>query len=446
MAQNAIANRVDKQLGQRDVPVPVQPLLDENESMKCLVWNGKLDVEYVDKPRPLITDPSDVLIKVTSTSICGSDLHMYSGNLPTMRKGDILGHEFMGIIEAVGSNVNKLHVGQRVVVAFDIACGECSHCKREEFTTCTTTNPSILEEKMYGHNTCAIYGYSHLTGGVPGGQSEFVRVPYAEVNCLVIPDDVEDEKALYLSDIIPTAYFGTEMAEISENTVVGIWGLGPIGMLVARWCQIRGASRIFGIDNVPERLELASKVLGIETINYNEVDVVQYFKENLKDGLDAGIECAGFEYAKTLKHRIERKLGLETDTADILTEIITCVRGNGRIGILGVYSGTTNHFPIGAFMEKGLTMRGGQSPTQKYWKYCLKKIQSGEMDPTFLVTHKGTLEDGPNLYKQFYNREGGIEKVFMRPVGIEKIFMHGPDKTAILGGGDSGVNKIKEAK
>lgn len=420
MATNAISNLVDKHMGQREVTVPVQPHFDTTQKMGALVWKGKFDIQYCHKPKPLITHPYDILLKVTATTICGSDLHMYSGNVPTMQSGDILGHEFMGIIEEIGSGINKLQVGQRVVVAFDIACGTCAFCKRQEYTTCKETNPSNLEKYMYGQRTSAMYGYSHLTGGVPGGQAEYVRVPYAEFNCLPIPDEIPDEKALYLSDIVPTAYFGTEMAEVTNGSIVGIWGLGPVGLLAARWCQIRGAARIIGIDCIPERLKLAREQLGIETVNYDEVNVIKYISEKVPDGLDAGIECAGFEYAKTLQHRFERAVGLETDTADILTEIITCVRGFGHVGILGVYTGTTNHFPIGALMEKGLTVRGGQSPTQKFWKMALEKIKSGELDPTFVITHRSTLSKGPQLYKKFYNREDGIIKVFLRPTEDDK--------------------------
>jgi len=325
-----------------------------------------------------------------------------------------MGHEFMGIIEDLGSEVKTLNKGDRVVCSFDISCGNCEFCERKEFTACKTTNPSNLEEKMYGHRTSAIFGYSHLTGGVSGGQAEFVRVPFADVNCLKIPDYVPDEKALYLSDVVPTAYFGCKMGKVKKGDVVGIWGLGPIGLLVARWCQILGA-RPIGIDCVLDRLQFARTSLGIETLNFNEVDIKKELSSRCPDGIDVGIECAGFEYAKTWTHKIERALGLEQDTSDILSEIISCVRGFGRVAILGVYTGLTNHFPIGALMEKGLTLRGGQSPTQRYWHKCLEYIQSGELDPTFIVTHRGTLSQAPELYSKFFKHEEGIVKVFLRP-------------------------------
>jgi threonine dehydrogenase-like Zn-dependent dehydrogenase len=401
-------------MGKKDTKM--DPNLDPDKTMGAMVWNKAFNVEYVQKPKPLCRDPKDVLVRVTATSICGSDLHMYSGNMPCMQSGDIMGHEFMGIIEEKGADVHDLQIGQRVVVAFNIICGKCSFCKRGEFTACKETNPSTLEEKMLGHRTSAIFGYSHLTGGVMGGQAEYVRVPFAEYNCLPIPNEVTDEQALYLSDVIPTAYFGTEMGEVKEGDSVAIWGLGPIGLMVAKWCQIRGASRVIGIDSVTERIDKA-KTLGITTINHNEVDdVYQEITKWYPDGIDVGIECVGFEYPKTFRHKLERAVGMETDTSDILTEIIRSVRGFGHVAVLGVYTGTCNQFPIGALMEKGLTLRGGQSPTQRYWKMALDLIVNGELDPTFIITHRSTLDKAPELYDNFYKKEEGIIKVFLQPL------------------------------
>jgi len=411
---NAAAKVADKVLGSEPTTSAPQPLVDPSRPMHALIWHGKKDVQYVEKPRPLLTDATDVILRITATTICGSDLHLYTGSMLDMHDGDILGHEFMGIIEEVGSEVKKLHVGQRVVVAFDIACGKCSYCKREEYTACDVTNPSKLMEYMYGHRTAALYGYSHLTGGVPGGQSEYVRVVFADVNCLPIPDDVSDEKALYLTDVVPTSYHGTELAGVGEGDTVGIWGLGPIGLMTAKWCQMRKAGRIIGIDCVPARLDAARK-LGIEVIDFKQENVVKKIFELLPGGLDCAIECAGFEYAKSLTHKIEMALTLETDTCDIISEMIYAARKFGRLAIIGVYSGYTNHFPIGAMMEKDLIVKGGQSPTQKYWVMCLEKIRSGELDPTFIITHRAGLDKGPELYKTFHEREDGIIKVFLRP-------------------------------
>lgn len=360
-------------------------------------------------------------MRITATTICGSDLHLYTNSIVDMHDGDILGHEFMGIVEEKGADVKNIQLGQRVVVAFDIACGMCSYCQREEYTACDTTNPSKLQEAMYGHRSAALFGYSHLTGGVAGGQAQWARVPFADVNCLPLPDDLTDEQCLYLSDVVPTAYHGTELADVKEGTTVAIWGLGPIGLMIARWCQIRKAGRIIGIDCVPERIKCAQQVLGIETINFKEQDVCKTIANLVPGGVDASIEAAGFEYSTTMKHKIERAVGLETDTSDILTEMITATRKNGRVSLIGVYSGTTNHFPIGALMEKGLTMNGGQSPTQKYWKMALEKIRKGELDPTFIITHKMPLTEAANLYGKFYNKEDGVIKVFLRPFGSQPI-------------------------
>jgi len=331
-----------------------------------------------------------------------------------MYEGDILGHEFMGIIEEVGSEVTKLKVGQRVVVGFDIACGFCDFCKREEYSACDTTNPSRLVEYLYGHRTGAFYGYSHLTGGVPGGQSEYVRVPFADVNCLVVPDDLPDEKVLYLSDIVPTSLHGCVLGDVKEGSTVAIWGLGPIGLMTARWCQILKAGRIIGIDKVPERLKKARE-LGIETIKFDEQNTVETLKKMVPIGVDTAIECAGFEYSKTIKHKVERALVLETDTADIFDEMFTSVRKCGNVSVIGVYALKANHFPVGAMMEKGLTVRCGQCPTQKYWKFALEMIQKGKLDPSFVVTTRAKLSDAPKLYELFNDKKEGIIKVFLRP-------------------------------
>jgi len=425
---NAAAKLADKILGKVPTSTATQPLMDESRPMGALVWKGKKNVEYKMMPRPLITDPTDVVLKITATTICGSDLHLYTNAMLDMHDDDILGHEFMGIIEEVGSAVKNLSVGQRVVVAFDIACGFCEYCQREEYTACDTTNPSKLMEEMYGHRSAALYGYSHLTGGVPGGQADYVRVPFAEVNCLPIPNEVPDEQALYLSDVVPTAYHGVELANVQKGSTVGIWGLGPIGLVAARWAQLRGASRIIGIDCVEERLNKALQ-LGIEVINFKKEKATDVIFEKFPRGLDCTIECAGFEYTTGILHKVERALNLETDSPDILSEMIFTTRKFGNISIIGVYSGYANHFPIGAMMEKGLNVRGGLSPTQKYWKMCLQKIQAGEIDPTFIITHKGKLSEGGELYDQFYKKDGVI-KVFLRPDAVAPYAVPVPKPTA----------------
>jgi len=416
-----MANIADAVMGDRETVVPMKAATDISKTMHALVWHGKYDVRYDEVPRPMLTDPRDALIQITATSICGSDCHLYSNSVPLMKNGDILGHEFMGQVLEVGADVKKISVGDRVVVAFDIACGDCTACKREEYSGCKGTNPSNVQKMNYGHRTSAIFGYSHITGGVSGGQSEFVRVPIADVNCLPLPDKLPDDVALYLSDIIPTAYFGVENARVGEGDTVGIWGLGPVGLLCARWCQIRGAKRVIGIDRVPERLDLAKKSLGIEVINYDKEDAVKALENMVPDGLDCGIECAGSEYSKSFRSKVEMATGLQDDTSDILTEIITAVRPFGRIAVVGVYVGKANHFPIGAFMEKGQTMVGGQCPVQRFWKVCLEAVEQGKMDPRFVVTTRGKLSDGPALYKSFFNKDEGVIKTFLRPDGMENV-------------------------
>jgi len=412
---NLAAKVMEKVVGSVPTTTAPTPKTDPTRPMRALTWQGAKNMTCEMKPRPMITYQTDILLKVTATTICGSDLHLYSNAMPDMHEGDILGHEFMGIVEEIGSEVKNVKVGDRVVVAFDIACGNCFYCKREEYTACDTTNPSKLMEEMYNHRTSAMYGYSHLTGGVPGGQAEYVRVPLADVNVLKIPDDVPDDKALYLSDIVPTSFHGTELANVQKGSTVAIWGLGPVGLLAARWCQIRGASKIIGIDCVKERMRVARENLGITVINFKERKVVDTINEFVPGGVDCSIECAGFEYASSTLHKVERALYLETDAADILTEMIYATRKCGTVSIIGVYAGFTNHFPIGAMMEKGLTVKGGQSPTQKYWKMCLEKIRSGEFDPLFVVTHRAKLSDGPQLYQKFYDKADGCIKVFLRP-------------------------------
>jgi threonine dehydrogenase-like Zn-dependent dehydrogenase len=338
-----------------------------------------------------------------------------------MKPGDVMGHEFMGQVVEVGDQVQKISAGDRVVVAFDIACGECSFCKREEFTGCQTTNPSKTEEKLYGKRTSAMYGYSHLTGGVPGGQAEYVRVPFADVNCLKIPDDVPDEKALFLSDIIPTSYHATELGGVRKGCSVAIWGLGPVGLLTAKWCQVKGATHIIGIDAVPERLSIARDVLHIDTINFKQQNVCETLDKMFPEGVDVAIECAGFEYATTMKHKVEMAVGLETDTADIFEEMFKAVRLFGNVSVVGVYSGYANHFPVGAMMEKDLTVRCGQCPVQRYWKKLLEMVRSQEFDPSFVVTTTGNLSQAPEMYRKFYNKEEGIIKVLLRPDGYPHI-------------------------
>jgi threonine dehydrogenase-like Zn-dependent dehydrogenase len=403
------------------------PLWDDDRKMHCLVWNGKKTVDYVEHARPRITEQKDAILKVTATTICGSDLHLFKGTFPGMKKGDILGHEFMGIIEEVGSEVKKFKTGDRVIVGFSIACGECTYCKREEYTACDRTNPSKLVEQLYGHRPSAFYGYSHLTGGVPGGQAEYVRVAFADVNCCAVPESIPDEKAVLLTDVIPTAYHGTVLGEVGPGRTVAIWGLGPIGLMCARICQIKGAATVIGIDCVPERIQMARNLLQIDAINFKEEKVLERIPEIIKKNgrdsceLDVAIECAGFDYVQSWLHKAEIAVGLETDTSEIFAEMFQAVRKFGNVSVIGVYSGYCNHFPIGAMMEKDLIIKCGQCPAQKYWKEVIPLIESNKLDPSFVITHKGTLSDGPEFYRKMQEQEGGFVKCVMRP---NSIFSH----------------------
>eukprot|EP00835_Amoeboradix_gromovi_P001256 NODE_54_length_26799_cov_0.554794.p4 type:complete len:414 gc:universal NODE_54_length_26799_cov_0.554794:13845-15086(+) len=384
-----------------------------NEKMEALAWFGTEDIRLVKVEKPLITDPTDAIVRVTKSTICGSDLHLYTNEIKDMRPYDIVGHEACGVVESIGKQVKNVKEGQRVVISFAVSCGECSYCKRGETSGCDTTNPSRLMEKMYGHRTAGILGYSHLLGGYSGCQAQFVRVPFADVDLLPIPDQVSDDKALFLSDVLCTSYHATELCSVKEGDVVAIWGLGPIGLLAAKWCQIKKAKRVIGIDGVDYRLQMGLNELGIEIIDFTKDNVCELLGKMVPGGVDCAIDAAGFRYTTSTTHKIERALNLETDSCDVLTECITGLRKYGRLSIIADYAGYTNHFPIGAFMEKHLSCAGGQCPVQAVWHKCLEYILSGDMDPTFIVTHTGTLKDGPELYSKFHKKEDGIIKVIL---------------------------------
>jgi threonine dehydrogenase-like Zn-dependent dehydrogenase len=389
----------------------------DGSKMKALAWFGNKDVRIVEAPVPTITEPDDVIVKVTGTTICGSDLHLYHGEIMTMQQGDILGHEFMGIVDKVGPNVTNIHIGQRVVASFQIACGECDFCKQKLSSFCDWTNNSPLQLKMYGQRDAGFFGYSHLTGGFPGGQAEFVRVPKGNVNLLPIPDEVPDEKALYLSDILPTSYHAVVDTGVKEGDIVGIWGLGPIGMYAAKWARLKGASRVIGIDKVPERLAIARQRLGIETIDFSTVkDVPKRILELFPRGLDVAIDCGTFHEPKSMMHKFQKMMMLETDNPEIINEMLLSVRKMGRIGLIAAYAGYANGVNVGALMEKGVRLIGnGQAPVHLYWKEILHDyVMTGKFDPTFVLTHRVPLEDMAKLYAAFDQRVAGVEKVFVQ--------------------------------
>jgi threonine dehydrogenase-like Zn-dependent dehydrogenase len=401
----------------------VIPKHDDSHPIKVVEWHGKKNMQVHTRGKPMVTNSHDAIVEITSTAICGSDLHLYVNAMPGMQRGDVLGHEFMGIVRDVGPGVSNIQVGDRVVASFDIACGTCFYCKRQFFSCCDKTNPedtiyTRAVDTMYGHRTSGIYGYSHLTGGYEGGQAEFARVPFADVNLLKVPDNLSDDKVLFLSDILPTAWHATELGEVSEGDTVAIWGCGPVGILAAHCAFARGAQHVIMIDCVPYRLEFAkAHVKGnLSTINFKEKKPKQALMEMVgPNGVDVGIEAVGFHYAKSWTHTIETSLMMETDPADILNEIITCVRKAGRISIVGVYAGYTNHFNIGGFMEKSMAMRGGQTHVQRYWKDLLSKVQEGILDPSFVITHKLPLDEAPEGYKIFNEKEDGCIKVVLKP-------------------------------
>ncbi|KAG0610437.1 hypothetical protein M758_7G065400 [Ceratodon purpureus] len=396
--------------------------------MRAVEFHGKMDMKVKIRPRPMITDPKDVILRVTTSCICGSDLHMYMGAMPGMKSGDIVGHEFMGVVEAVGPEVKDVEEGDRVVAAFDIACGQCSACHLQNFSGCDSTNPSLEMEKLYNDRTCGMFGYSHLTGGWDGGQAEYVRVPFADLNCLKIPSDMDDEHAILLSDILPTAWHANELGRVGKGDNVAIWGCGPVGILAAQCAFYRGAARVVIIDEVPFRLEFAQKkVKGLETINFKEKSTVKELRNLFPHGPDVGIEAVGVHYVANVLHKLEVLMGLETDSTEVINEIMYGVRKGGRIGLVGAYAGFANHFNIGAFMEKGLSMAAGQTPVQKYWPTLFRLVQSGELDPTIVITHVLGLGDAPDAYTHFNAKEEEWIKVLLKPeIDPDVITTEGP--------------------
>jgi threonine dehydrogenase-like Zn-dependent dehydrogenase len=417
---NSAAQIADNVLGKRPVrQVSTEGDKEESVEMRAVTWQGARKVGCSMVPKPRITHPADVIVRITACTICsGSDLHLYNGEIPGIDAGFVLGHEGMGIIEQKGEAVKNFNVGDRVVIAFDIACGDCDACRRQEFTGCRETNNSILAEKVLGHCPAAIFGYSRLLGNVPGSQAEFTRVPFADVNCCKIPDEIPDEKALLMSDVACTSLHATELGEVKEGDTVVIWGLGPIGLCAAKWCKIKGAQRIIGIDLVEARLELAETYLGIETLNRTGIsteEVVNTLLSIIPGGADVCIEAVGFRFELSFLHKAQRAVGMATDTPEILTECFKVARPFGRISIIGDYVGLANHFPIGMITMKHLTIRSGQCPCQKYFPYVLEKIRDGTFDPSFVITHRINLQGIPSAYGKLDKKTDGIIKVFARP-------------------------------
>ncbi|KAI1608971.1 putative zinc-type alcohol dehydrogenase-like protein [Exophiala viscosa] len=410
-----VANKAEEKLGDRPTTTTNEYNSRADETMLALRWHGDKDVRIEEVPAPTITEPTDVIVRVTGTTVCGSDLHLYHKEIMQLQEGEILGHEFMGIADEVGSEVTSIKKGDRVVASFQIACGKCQFCKEGLTSMCDRTNSSALQEKLYGKPFAGLFGYSHFAGGFAGGQAEYVRVPFASYNLLKIPDHVPNEKALYLSDIVPTSYHATVCADVEKGKSVAVWGLGPVGMLACQWSKLAGARRVIAIDQVPERLARA-RDMGCDTIDFSkQKDVVSAIYELEAQGVDCCIDAAAFRYTKTLLHSAERLVGLETDSSEIPNETLRAVRKFGTVAVVADYAAMTNQFLIGALMEKGITYRGcGQAPVQKYWHQLLEKIERGEFDPTIVLTHRFSIEEFSDLYKAFDEKKHGILKTYVQ--------------------------------
>jgi threonine dehydrogenase-like Zn-dependent dehydrogenase len=390
--------------------------------MRALTWHGKHDVRVDTVPDPWIVNPRDAIIEVTSTAICGSDLHLYDHYIPTLKSGDVLGHEFMGRVVEVGPGNAKLRVGDRVVVPFVIACGNCFFCSRQQFAACDNSNPAEsadMSETLFGYPMTGAFGYSHLTGGYAGGQAEYVRVPYSDVGPLVIPDGIDDDKVLFLSDILPTGWMAAQNCEIEPGDTVAVWGCGPVGLFAIQSALVLGAQRVIAIDHYPHRLQLAKK-LGAEVINFEEVRVHEALVEMTGGiGPDAcidavGMESHGFSLDNAYDH-IKAAVGLVTERTHALRQVIVACRKGGRISIPGVYGGFTDKFPLGALMEKGLSIKSGQTHVQKYMPKLLQMIIDGELDTTFLISHRLALEEAPEGYRMFKEQQNDVTKVVLKP-------------------------------
>jgi threonine dehydrogenase-like Zn-dependent dehydrogenase len=389
--------------------------------MKALVWHGKEDVRCDNVPDAKIQHPTDVVVRITATAICGSDLHLYDGLMPTMKSGDILGHEPMGIVEEVGSSVTKLKKGDRVVVPFTIACGKCWFCEQTLFSLCDNTNPNHEQaETAMGHSPSGLFGYSHMLGGYAGGQAELLRVPYADVGPIKIESDLPDEKVLFLSDIYPTGYMAAENANIQPGDTVAVWGCGPVGQFVIRSAWMLGAGRVIAIDDVPERLAMA-RAAKAETIDTSTDNASERLKEMTKGrGPDSCIDAVGAEAHGTnplekVVDSAKMAVKLSTDRPGALRQAIMACRKGGTLSVPGVYIGLLDKIPFGALMNKGLTVRTGQTHVQRYLAPLLKTIEEGQIDPSFVVTHERPLEAGPELYKTFRDKKDGCIKVVLKP-------------------------------
>lgn len=388
--------------------------------MKAVCWHGAKDVRVETVPEPKIINPRDAIIKITSTAICGSDLHLYNGYNPTMESGDILGHEFMGEVVDLGKAVTNVKVGDRVVVPFTISCGNCFFCQKDLWSLCDNSNPTpSLAEKVLGHSPSGLFGYSHLTGGYAGGQAEYARVPFADVGLFKIPDGLTDEQVLFLTDIFPTGYMAAENCNIEPGDTVAIWGCGPVGQFAIRSAYMLGAERVIAIDRVPERLLLA-KAGKAEILNYEEIDVGEALKEMTGGrGPDACIDAVGMEAhgmgLEGFYDKVMQTARLETDRPNVLRQAIVACRKGGTVSIPGVYSGFVDKMPMGAVMNKGLTLKTGQTHVHRYLRPLVDRVQKGEIDPSFVISHSIPLDKAPHGYQIFNDKQDQCIKIVLKP-------------------------------
>lgn len=393
--------------------------------MKAVCWYGKQDMRVDTVPDPEIINPRDAIIKVTATAICGSDLHLYGGFMPGMQEGDIVGHEFMGEVVELGSEVKNLEIGARVVVPFTIACGRCFFCNNDYWSLCDNSNPNAgVAEKMWGQSPSGLFGYTHILGGYDGGQAEYVRVPYADIGPMAVPEAVSDEQALFLTDIFPTGYQAAEQCGIQPGDTVAVWGCGPVGQFTIASARMLGAERIIAIDDVPERLDMAVRQHDVEPLRPREVGNTLQIVEALRDltsgrGPDACIDAVGLEaHGIGLEYwydSLKQSMQMETERPIVLRQAILACRKAGTVSIPGVYGGIADKIPIGAIMNKSLTIKTGQTHVQRYLKPLMAHVESGDIDPSFVITHRMGLDEAPEAYRMFSAKRDHCIKVMLRP-------------------------------
>lgn len=384
--------------------------------MKAVCWMGKTSIEVQEVDDPRILNPRDCIVKITSTAICGSDLHLYSGHMPSMEKGDILGHEFMGEVVEIGPEVKKLRVGDRVVVPFTISCGRCSHCQRQEWSCCDNTNPNAwMAEKLMGYSPAGLYGYSHLTGGYAGGQAQYARVPHADVGPLKVESDLPDDKVLFLSDIFPTGYMAAENCDIEPGrSIVAVWGCGPVGQFAIRSAYLLGAAKVIAIDREPERLRMAEE--GGAITLHSEEDVLENVRELTGGrGPDAAIDAVGMEAHGSTYDNVKQALKMETDKPFALRQSMRAVRKAGVLSVAGVYGGFLDKIPFGAVFNKGVSLKMGQTHVPRYMPHLLELVENGKIDPSFVITHRVPLSRAPEMYDTFCEKRDGCIKVVLDP-------------------------------